>query len=138
MTVQSFFPPKKYGKHGYVKRKHGFLLWSNKYVFALVVFRQAQIFSCACLKHRWYGNFLFWGVNINLKRWFIKKKKKTRRKFEQILFGDPASCMSWLWPHVIDRANNFSIIEQKKISMLWDSHIGSVLQGLIRPSPYPY
>ena len=48
-----------------------------------------------------------------------------------ILFIDPERCVYWLHPHTRPRANTFSNHWTKMSSTLWDSHQGTVLQGLL-------
>ena len=49
----------------------------------------------------------------------------------EIIFLDPVSGGSWLCPHTRHRASRFSNHWAKIISMLWDSHGGSVLQSFL-------
>ena len=92
------------------------------------------------VKH--YGRQIFLGVRVDQTNFTFATKKidlnhVDRQNFiaNLFFFGYPASWVSWLCPHTINRANNFFNHWAKIYSMLWDSHRGSVMQDLVLVFP---
>ena len=64
---------------------------------------------------------------------FFGTKHNHTQKLNDIhnFFLEPESCVSWLCPPSINRANTISNHWAKNISTLWDSHSSAVLQSLL-------